>query len=143
MDFLEQHFNEKLGYYRNLYTNYFDKFKFTNILARYAEIGLKSDKVRRRMEKRLIGDGVKTLLNKRGILYTKYTVEPGRIFFSFRNEDVKLGSFIILNTPGIKSISPVLKTDLDLNHIINKCAQYADHQACFICLTHPTDCCSV
>ncbi|MCP4762311.1 MAG: hypothetical protein GY870_11065 [archaeon] len=126
MELLEQYFTDKIEYYRSIYFDYFDKFKFTNILVRYAEIGLKSDKVRERMEKRLIDDGIKNLLKKRGIKFTKYTLEPGRIFFSFRNEDVKLGSFIILNTPGIKSISPVLKTDLNLEHITNKCVQYAD-----------------
>ncbi|MHA1727938.1 MAG: THUMP domain-containing protein [Promethearchaeota archaeon] len=122
---LNQYFNNNLNYYLSIYSEYFEKYEFTDILSRYSEIGLKSDKIRRRMEKSLI-EGVRINLEKRNLELTKYSLERGRIVFSFRKEDIKLGSFILLNTPGIKSISPVLKTDTNIRHILNKCTEYAE-----------------
>lgn len=115
---------ERLNYFNNLYDDYFQKYNFTNLLVRYAEIGLKSDRVRQRMERRLI-DAIKIQLKKNDIQFTKSEIEPGRIYIAFRRDDIKLGSFILLNTPGIKSISPYLKTDLKLEHITSKITEYA------------------
>jgi len=120
----EQYYKSRYKYYSDLFSKYFEKYHFTNILVRYAEIGLKSDQTRIRMEKKLI-EAIKLLLSKKGVNFTKYSVEPGRIYFSFKNEDIKLGCFIILSVPGVKSISPVLKTDLNISNIIKKCEIYS------------------
>lgn len=121
----QEYFDEKRKYFQSIFSEFYSKHEYTNILARYAEVGLKSQKVRERMERNLV-KSVRILLNRYNINYTRYFVEPGRMYFSFRKEDIKLGSFILLNIPGIKSISPVLKTDLKLDHIITKCAEYTD-----------------
>ncbi|MBD3354065.1 MAG: hypothetical protein GF364_21465, partial [Candidatus Lokiarchaeota archaeon] len=125
-DFLMQfvYFSQKIDYFNKIFHEYYDKFTFTNVLVRFSEIGTKSNKVQFRMVNNL-RKSIKSLLEKVNVKYTRYYQEKGRIVFSFRNEDVKLGSFVILNTPGVASISPVIKTDFKMDNIIQRSVDFA------------------
>lgn len=98
--------------------------KFTNLLIRYSdEIGTKSDKIQKEMEKELIRS-INIQLGKRGIRLTKYHHEKGRLIVSLREEDFLKSALIIRNLTGISSISPVLKTDVNIDNIVKKTLEY-------------------
>lgn len=102
----------------------FRSHKFTNLLIRYSdEIGTKSDKIQKEMEKELLRS-INISLGKNGIILTKFYHEKGRLIVSFREEDSKKATLIIRNITGISSVSPVLKTDLKIDHIVNKTLDY-------------------
>ena len=96
------------------------------LLIRYAEIWLKSQKVKVRMLKTLMNN-VKTALEREGIQYHKYQMskDSSRVFFFFNNEDILKAIPIILRAFGIHSISPALRTSNKRKNIIERSVEVA------------------
>jgi thiamine biosynthesis protein ThiI len=96
------------------------------LLIRYAEIWLKSQKVKVRMLKTLMNN-VKTALEREGIQYHKYQMskDSSRVFFFFNNEDMLKAMLIILRAFGIHSISPALRTSNKRKNIIERSIEVA------------------
>ncbi len=74
------------------------------ILVRYGEIGIKSPKVRKRFEKKLISN-IKTLIN------CKITINQGRIFLFPEDHEQALKS--LKKIFGVVSYSPTVTTETD------------------------------
>jgi adenylyl- and sulfurtransferase ThiI len=110
-------------YYTQIFSTLFRQLEFTNLLVRYSELGTKSQEFRGRMESEIV-NGIILVLKRHDIEPTRHFTESGRIYFSFRKRDMKLGSFLILNIPGIDSVSPVLKTDTQIEHIVKRAIEY-------------------
>jgi len=103
----------------SIFPNYFEQLGFKDILIRYSELGTKSQQVQHRMEMAFL-NSIKIQLRKFYINYTNYTYERGRIIFSFNKDDIQLACYILIFTPGVFSISPIYKTNSDLEYIIKK-----------------------
>lgn len=78
------------------------------IIVRYGEIGIKSPVVRKRFEKRLLGN-IKSALECQSIL------EQGRIFLYV--DDTKQAREVLTKTFGVVSFSPAVVTDTDFDAI--------------------------
>ena len=85
------------------------------------EIWLKSRKVKIRMLKALMNN-IKNSLKRVKIPFHKYQLskDSARIFFFFKNEDIKKASEIIKKVFGVYSFSPVLRTSNKLKNIIER-----------------------
>ena len=85
------------------------------------EIWLKSRKVKIRMLKALMNN-IKNSLKHARINFHKYQLskDSARIFFFFRNEDIKKASEVIKKVFGVYSFSPVLRTSNKLKNIIER-----------------------
>ena len=117
----------KIEYYDGIYESMLRKHDFTNILIRYSEIGTKSRSVQKRMADSLI-ESIKLLLKQDHIKPTRYYQQRGRLIFSFRTDDIELASFILLQTPGIASISPVIKTSTRISNIKDRVVEYINSE---------------
>jgi thiamine biosynthesis protein ThiI len=96
------------------------------LLIRYAEIWLKSQKVKVRMLKTLMNNA-KTALDREEIPYHKYQMskDSSRVFFFFNNEDMLKAMPVILRVFGIYSISPALRTSNKIKNIIERSIEVA------------------
>ncbi len=89
---------------------------FDLIIVRYAEIGLKSESVRRRFERQLI-ENIRYALNRESIAATIQT-ERGRIFLITRQIERALE--ILKKIFGVASVSPSAETSSTMKSIIKK-----------------------
>lgn len=88
------------------------------IIVRYGEIGVKSPRVRRRFETKLISN-IKTKLN------CKININQGRIFLYPENFDDAYE--VLSKTPGVVSFSPVVSTETDFNIIEETINEYVQN----------------
>lgn len=95
--------------------------KYDLILIRYSEIGLKGKLTRKNFVK-ILTKNIKNCINKEGI-NPEITIERGRIFLKTKNIDLTLKK--LQKIFGIKSFSPVIKTDSDIKSISNKVIEFA------------------
>ena len=95
--------------------------QYNVLLIRYAEIWLKSQKVKIRMLKTLMNN-IKNALKREAIKFHKYQMskDSSRVFFFFNNEDILNAIHIILRVFGIHSISPALRTSDKVKNIIER-----------------------
>lgn len=91
------------------------------ILIRYNEIWLKSNKVKMRMLHTLMNN-VKSMLNRANVPFHKYQLsnDSTRILFFFKNEHIPDAIKIIKRIFGVYSLSPALRTSIDLDNIIER-----------------------
>ena len=89
---------------------------FDLIIVRYAEIGLKSESVRRRFERQLI-ENIRYALNREGIVATIQT-KRGRIFLITRQIERALE--VLKKIFGVASVSPSAETSSTMKSIIKK-----------------------
>ncbi len=89
---------------------------FDLIIVRYAEIGLKSESVRRRFERQLI-ENIRYALNRESIAATIQT-ERGRIFLITRQIERALE--VLKKIFGVASVSPSAETSSTMKSIIKK-----------------------
>ena len=89
---------------------------FDLIIVRYAEIGLKSESVRRRFERQLI-ENIRYALNREGIVATIQT-KRGRIFLITRQIERALE--VLKKIFGVASVSPSAETSSTMEDIIKK-----------------------
>ena len=89
------------------------------ILARYGELGLKSNQIKKKFEKKLV-ENLKEQLTE---FNCKIKCEFSRIFIEAKEKNAKVFEKI-KNTPGIVSFSEVEKTDLELENMLKKCSKF-------------------
>lgn len=94
--------------------------KHSLIIARYGEVGLKSSKVRRRFEKRLIS-------NIKSSIDCEIDVNQGRIFIFPKDFDEAIAKLDKIF--GIVSYSPAISTHTSFEDIEEKVAKYSDKLA--------------
>ena len=96
------------------------------ILIRYAEIWLKSQKIKIRMLKYLMGN-IKNILRRKGIPFNKYQMskDSSRVFFFFNNKDLPSAIKVIKNAFGVHSISPAIRTSNNLKNITERTIELA------------------
>ena len=92
--------------------------QYNLVIIRYSEIWLKSQKVKIRMLKILM-ENIKNALNRNGIPFNKYQLskDSSRIFFFFKNNDMRNAIDVLKKVFGIFSISPTLRTSNNINNI--------------------------
>ncbi len=100
------------------------QLNFTTLLLRYGEISLKSDKVRRRFEKKL-EENIKYVLDKEKISY-KLERLPLQGRFYVHTEKIEETAKILSETFGIVSISPVKKVSSKLSAILDEILNFSD-----------------
>jgi len=95
--------------------------QYNLVLIRYAEIWLKSQKVKIRMLKYLMSN-IKNILKWKGIPFNKYQMskDSSRIFFFFNNKDIPNAIKILKNAFGVHSISPAIRTSHNLKNITER-----------------------
>ncbi|MHA1455000.1 MAG: THUMP domain-containing protein [Promethearchaeota archaeon] len=100
--------------------------QYNLILIRYSEIWLKSQKVKIRMLKILMNN-IKNALNRNGIPFNKYQLskDSSRIFFFFKNNDMRNAINVLKKVFGIFSISPTLRTSNKINNISERVIEIA------------------
>ncbi|NVM18889.1 MAG: hypothetical protein HWN80_14325 [Candidatus Lokiarchaeota archaeon] len=105
----------------NLFLN-----QYNLVLIRYAEIWLKSQKVKIRMLKYLMSN-IKNILKRKGIPFNKYQMskDSARVFFFFNNKDIPNAINILKNAFGVHSISPAIRTSNNLKNITERSIEVA------------------
>lgn len=100
--------------------------QYNLLLIRYSEIWLKSQKVKIRMLKILM-DNIKKALNRNKIPFNKYQLsnDSSRIFFFFKNKDMRNAIDVLRKVFGIFSISPTLRTSNKINNISERVIEVA------------------
>ena len=100
--------------------------QYNLVIIRYSEIWLKSQKVKIRMLKILMNN-IKNALNRNEIPFSKYQLskDSSRIFFFFKNNDLKNAIDVLNKVFGIFSISPTLRTSNKINNISERVIEIA------------------
>ncbi len=100
--------------------------QYNLVLIRYSEIWLKSQKIKIRMLKILMNN-IKNALNRNGIPFNKYQLskDSSRVFFFFKNNDMRNAIDVLKNVFGIFSISPTLRTSNKINNISERVIEIA------------------
>ncbi|HUW89144.1 MAG TPA: THUMP domain-containing protein [Candidatus Nanopelagicaceae bacterium] len=100
--------------------------QYNLILIRYAEIWLKSQKVKIRMLKYLMSNITK-ILKRKGIKFNKYQMskDSSRVFFFFNNEDLPSAINVLKNAFGVHSFSPAIRTSNNLKNITERTIELA------------------
>ena len=95
--------------------------QYNLVLIRYAEIWLKSQKVKIRMLKYLMSN-IKNSLKRKGIPFNKYQMskDSARVFFFFNNKDIPEALNVLKNSFGVHSISPAIRTSNKLKNITER-----------------------
>jgi len=95
--------------------------QYNLVLIRYAEIWLKSQKVKIRMLKYLMSN-IKNSLKRKGIPFNKYQMskDSARVFFFFNNKDIPEALNVLKNAFGVHSISPAIRTSNKLKNITER-----------------------
>jgi len=92
------------------------------VLVRYGEIGLKSDRVRSRYERVLVGN-IKAVLQLHEKEYSKVRRDWGRIFVHSSDESI---ADVVANVFGVVSTSPVVSTEPGLSAIAQLAADVGE-----------------
>ena len=100
--------------------------QYNLILIRYAEIWLKSQKIKIRMLKYLMSNITK-ILKRKGIKFNKYQMskDSSRVFFFFNNKDLPSAIDVIKNAFGVHSLSPAIRTSNNLKNITERTIEIA------------------
>ena len=100
--------------------------QYNLVLIRYAEIWLKSQKVKIRMLNYLMNN-IKNILTRKGIPFNKYQIskDSSRVFFFFNNKDIPDAINVLKNTFGVHSISPAIRTSNNLENITERTIEVA------------------
>ena len=100
--------------------------QYNLILIRYAEIWLKSQKIKIRMLKYLMGN-IKNILRRKGIPFNKYQMskDSSRVFFFFNNKNLPSAINVIKNAFGVHSLSPAIRTSNNLKNITERTIELA------------------
>jgi len=100
--------------------------QYNLVIIRYSEIWLKSQKVKIRMLKILM-ENIKNALNRNGIPFNKYQLskDSSRIFFFFKNDDLRDAINVLKKVFGIFSISPTIRTSNKINNISERVIEIA------------------
>ncbi len=100
--------------------------QYNLVLIRYAEIWLKSQKVKIRMLKYLMSN-IKNILRRKGIPFNKYQIskDSSRVFFFFNNKYIPNAINILKNAFGVHSISPAIRTSDNLKNITERTIEVA------------------
>ncbi|MFW9951315.1 MAG: THUMP domain-containing protein [Candidatus Thorarchaeota archaeon] len=100
--------------------------QYNLVLIRYAEIWLKSQKVKISMLKHLMNN-IKNILKRKGIAFNKYQIskDSSRVFFFFNNEDIPNAITVLKNAFGVHSISPAIRTSNKLKNITERAIEIA------------------
>ena len=100
--------------------------QYNLILIRYAEIWLKSQKVKIRMLKFLMNN-IKNMLKRKGIPFNKYQLskDSSRVFFFFNNKDIPNAIEVLKNAFGVHSLSPAIRTSNSLKNITERTIELA------------------
>ena len=95
--------------------------QYNLVLIRYAEIWLKSQKVKIRMLKYLMNN-IKNILKREGIPFNKYQMskDSSRVFFFFNNKDIPNAIKIVENAFGVHSLSPAIRTSNNIKNITER-----------------------
>ncbi|MHA1508321.1 MAG: THUMP domain-containing protein [Promethearchaeota archaeon] len=101
--------------------------QYNLILIRYAEIWLKSQKIKIRMLKYMMSNITK-ILKRKGIKFNKYQMskDSSRVFFFFNNKDLPSAIKVIKNTFGVHSLSPAIRTSNNLKNITERTIELAE-----------------
>jgi adenylyl- and sulfurtransferase ThiI len=100
--------------------------QYNLVLIRYAEIWLKSQKIKIKMLKYLMSNIVK-IFKRKGIFFHKYQLskDSSRVFFFFNNKDIPSAIDVLKNTFGVHSISPAIRTSNNLKNITERTIEIA------------------
>lgn len=98
--------------------------EYNLIIARYVEIGLKSRKVRNRMEKRLM-DHILSILNRESLSTLQSSRQWGRLIFQFEPKDIEKALLIFRNIIGIHSYSPVIRVSNSFDELCKSTVKFA------------------
>ncbi len=100
--------------------------QYNLLLIRYAEIWLKSQKIKIRMLKYLMSNITK-ILKRKGIKFNKYQMskDSSRVFFFFNNKDLPSAIEVIKNAFGVHSLSPAIRTSNNLKNITERTIELA------------------
>ncbi|MHA1776560.1 MAG: hypothetical protein DRO88_11110 [Promethearchaeia archaeon] len=89
---------------------------YNMIIARYVEIGLKSRKVRNRMEQRLLKH-IQAILSRESVKCEKAYCKWGRLIFEISAQEMEKTLLIFRNIIGIHSYSPVIQVTNQLDQL--------------------------
>jgi len=100
--------------------------KYNLILIRYAEVWLKSQKVKIRMLKFLMNN-IKNMLKRKGIPFNKYQLskDSSRVLFFFNNKDIPNAIEVLKKAFGVHSLSPAIRTSSSLKNITERTVELA------------------
>ena len=100
--------------------------QYNLLLIRYAEIWLKSQKVKIRMLKYMMSNITK-ILKRKGIKFNKYQLskDSSRVFFFFNNKDLPSAINVVKNAFGVHSLSPAIRTSNNLKNITERTIELA------------------
>ncbi|MBY8986243.1 MAG: hypothetical protein KGD65_14295 [Candidatus Lokiarchaeota archaeon] len=101
--------------------------QYNLVLIRYAEIWLKSQKIKIRMLKYLMSNITK-ILKRKGIKFNKYQMskDSSRVFFFFNNQDLPSAINVLKNAFGVHSFSPAIRTSNNLKNITERTIELAE-----------------
>lgn len=89
--------------------------KYSSVLVRFGEIGIKSKQTRRRMTN-LLASHIKSALTEHNIAFSDVRIEYGRIFIV--TDDAENAARTASRIFGVVSTSPVVETSADKNEIL-------------------------
>ena len=100
--------------------------QYNLILIRYAEVWLKSQKVKIRMLKFLMNN-IKNMLKRKGIPFNKYQLskDSSRVLFFFNNKDIPNAIEVLKKSFGVHSLSPAIRTSNSLKNITERTIELA------------------
>ncbi len=93
------------------------KHKINALVLRYSEIGLKSDKVRKRLEKQLINNAIQ-IYRKFGVKYRGFARQWGRIYFYFPADQIQKAIHATKYVFGVMNFSPAIEISNEIETII-------------------------
>ncbi len=97
---------------------------YKEVLVRYGEIGIKSERTRSRYERILI-ENIKAMLEFRGISYADIKREWGRIFISIKMDNAREIAQAASKVFGVTSSSPVVVIKPELESIVSTASDIA------------------
>ncbi|MHA1619047.1 MAG: THUMP domain-containing protein [Promethearchaeota archaeon] len=100
------------------------QIEYTLIIARYVEIGLKSRKVRNRMERRLLKH-ILSVCDRENLEVSSSLRRWGRLEFEFQASDIPHALVVFRNIIGVHSYSPVMKISADYPEIQQSTVDFA------------------
>ncbi len=99
--------------------------EYTLIIARYVEIGLKSRKVRNRMERRLL-QHILSVCDRENLVVHSSLRRWGRLEFEFQASDIPHALLVFRNIIGVHSYSPVMKISAEYPKIQQSTVDFAN-----------------